>query len=390
MNLSERESKYFLQTYNRLPIEIDYGEGVYLVAKDGTRYLDMFAGLAVNALGYNHPAVRAAILHQTNRFLHLSNSFYIDVQVELAEKLISISGFHKLFFSNSGSEAMEGALKLSRKWGRGRGKSGIVGFTDSFHGRTLGSLSITGRQKYREGFDPFLPNASLLRFNNCEDLESSVSESTLAVVLEFFQGEGGVNPVTSEFADMLVRLRQKYGFLIIADEIQSGLGRTGKVFGFMHHNITPDIVVVAKALGGGLPLGAFLVAEPLSDVLSKGSHGSTFGGNPVACAAGLATLTEIFDNGVMKNAARIGAHLKARFDETRSQFPQWVKDVRGEGLMLGVELQFAGTEVLGHLLRQGVLANLTNEKVLRWLPPLILTEGDANRASEALKLALQA
>ncbi|MBM2846113.1 MAG: Aspartate aminotransferase family protein [Bacteroidetes bacterium] len=331
MSQADKDARYFFTTYKRLPLEIDYGEGSYLYTKDGKKYLDLFAGIAVNALGHNHPAVIAAIESQMRRYLHVSNMFHQDTQIDLAELLLKTSGYERVFFTNSGTEAMEGALKVARRWGKDRGKAIIFGMSDSFHGRTMGALSITGRDKYREGFEPFLPNTSILRFNNVDDLANAVNDKTLAVVLEFIQGEGGINLVSREYVQKLSALRDKHGFLLIADEIQAGLGRTGKFFSFEHFGIVPDIVVIAKALGGGLPLGAFLGAKTVADVLTIGTHGTTFGGNPVACAAGLATLRELLLNGVMENARTVGEYLKSRLLEVQHSFPSIVKDVRGIG-----------------------------------------------------------
>lgn len=370
MNTFEKESEYFFHTYRRLKIEIERGEGPYLIAKDGTRYLDMFGGIAVNALGYNHPRVNAAIMQQVNRYIHVSNTFCQDTQIALAELLLKASGMSRIFMTNSGTEAMEGALKLSRKWGALLGKVNIFGLSDSFHGRTLGSLSITGREKYREGFDPLLPNTSILKFNDVLDLENNMNEKTLAVVLEFIQGEGGINLVSTQYVQALKQLRSKYGFLVIADEIQSGLGRTGRLFAFEHFNIEPDIVVVAKAIGGGLPLGAFLGVKKLAEVFAPGMHGTTFGGNPVACAAGLATMHEILHEGIMENAARMGMHLMNSLEQIKMSCPDLVADVRGKGLMVGLELKLDGAELVDALVSKGVLLNLTNSTVLRWLPPL--------------------
>ncbi|MDH3251156.1 MAG: aspartate aminotransferase family protein [Ignavibacteria bacterium] len=384
MTIQERESAFFFNTYKRLALEIDRGDGVYLITKNGERYLDMFAGIAVNALGYNHPEVNAAITRQVSRYLHLSNMFYQDTQIELAERLVRESGYSKVFFTNSGTEAMEGSLKLARRWGRTKGKTAIFGLTNSFHGRTFGSMSVTGRDKYREGYEPFLPNTCILSFNDVEELRRNVNDTTLALVLEFIQGEGGIHPVSEEYVSALEELREKFGFLIIADEIQSGIGRTGKFFSFDHFNIRPDIVVVAKAIGGGLPLGAFLGSEALSNVFTPGVHGTTFGGNPVACAAGLATLREILDNGVQENARMVGDYLKGRLEALQTRFPDHIAEVRGKGLMLGVDLKFDGTAVVDKLLSAHVLVNLTSGTVLRWLPPLILRKEEADIAISAL------
>lgn len=226
----EKEAKFFFHTYHRLPVDIDHGDGVYLYSKEGKRYIDFFGGLAVNALGYNHPRINAAIEKQIHRYIHLSNYFLQDAQIELAERIIQTSGFKRLFFSNSGTEGMEGAIKLARRWGKSNVKTHLLNLTNSFHGRTMGALSLTDRPKYREGYEPFLPNTISIDFNNIEDLRSKVNNQTLGVVLEFIQGEGGVNVVSMEFAQELSRLQEKYDFLVIADEIQAGVGRTGKFF----------------------------------------------------------------------------------------------------------------------------------------------------------------
>ncbi len=389
MNLVDRDAANIFHTYKRLPLHIERGEGSYLITKDGDRYLDMFAGIAVNALGYNHAIVNAAILNQVGKYLHVSNMFYQEPQVLLAERLLQESGYSKLFFCNSGTEAMEGALKLARRWGSPKGKRTIIGLSESFHGRTYGSLSITGRDKYREGFEPFLPGTTIAKFNDVASLEKLTSAETLAVVVEFVQGEGGVNPVSKEFASALRELQKKYGFLLIADEIQTGIGRTGKLFAFNHFDITPDIVVVAKALGGGLPLGAFLGSKELGDVLTPGVHGTTFGGNPVACAAGLATLVQILDHGVMRNVQTVGAHMKNQFGILQSRFPQKIKEVRGLGLMLGVEMYADATTIVDSLQSRRVLVNLTQGTVLRWIPPLNLTVVDAELALASFESTLQ-
>ncbi len=388
MSYIEREQQSFFQTYRRLKLDIDCGDGLYLFTKDGQKYLDMFAGLAVNALGYNHPAVISAIQNQIVKYLHLSNTFYQDTQIELAERLTRATGFSRIFFSNSGTEAMEGALKLARRWGRPKGKKTIHGLSGSFHGRTFGSLSITGREKYRDGFEPFLPHTRILKFNDTGELEKAVNEETLAVVLEFIQGEGGVNPVSSAYVQLLSQLRRRYGFLVIADEIQAGVGRTGKFLGCGHFDIEPDIVVLAKAIGGGLPLGAFLAKESFAPVLSQGIHGTTFGGNPVACAAGIATLKEVLEKGIMENARSVGDYLMQKLRGLQQAYPESITDVRGFGLMAGVELKFDGATIVEEMLEEKVLLNLTNTNVLRWLPPLIAEKRHIDDAVGALERSL--
>ena len=372
-NLFQKEDKYFFHTYKRLGLDIDRGDGVYLYAKDGKRYLDFFGGLAVNALGYNHPAVNKAIIGQVNRYIHLSNYYVQDAQVNLAEKVIAVSGFKRIFFANSGTEAVEGAIKVARKWGKTNGKTQMLGLSNSFHGRTMGALSLTERPKYREGYEPFLPNVCHVGFNDVEQLKATVNEQTLAIILEFIQGEGGIFVVSPEFAAALNELRAKFGFLIIADEIQAGIGRTGKFFAFEHFGVQPDIAVIAKAIGGGLPLGAFLGGERVADVLTYGTHGTTFGGNPVACAAGIAVLTEVIDNGLMKQAGETGAYLRKKFTDLQTKYPALIKEVRGIGCMLGIELTQDGQPVVDNMQDRGILVNCTHQTVLRFLPPYIVT-----------------
>jgi acetylornithine/N-succinyldiaminopimelate aminotransferase len=378
MNVSEsmieKEAKYFFHTFHRLPLEIDRGEGVYLYSKDGKRYIDFFGGLAVNALGYNHPGINAAIEKQIHRYIHLSNYFVQDAQVELAERIIAASGFKRIFFSNSGTEAVEGAIKLARKWGQKSGKTRLLNMSNSFHGRTMGALSLTDRPKYREGYDPFLQNTETVQFNDINDLRAKTNEQTLGVILECIQGEGGINVVKKEFANELTVLQQKYGFLVIADEIQTGVGRTGTFFAFEHMDVYPDIVVIAKAIGGGLPLGAILGNERVADVFSYGEHGTTFGGNPVACAAGCAVMEEIIQKGLMKQAGVIGASIKSKALEMQKEFPTIIKEVRGLGCMLGIEIDRDGQPIVDKLRNRGLLMNCTNTTVLRLLPPYIITQ----------------
>ncbi len=380
MSIVDSERRNFFQTYKRLNLILDRGEGVYLIAADGKRYLDMFSGLAVNALGYNHPAVNAAMEKQMKRYLHVSNSFLQDIQVEFAEALLGAARYDRIFLSNSGTEAMEGALKLAKRWGRSQKRSMIYGLSDSFHGRTFGSLSITWRDKYRDGFEPFLPCTGCLPFNDVDHLEKNVNSSTLAVVFEPIQGEGGVRPISREYADALMTLKKKYGFLLIADEIQTGVGRTGKFLAVEHYSLTPDIVVMAKAIGGGLPLGAFIAKEALAGTLTQGIHGTTFGGNPLACAAGLATIREVMDGGKMSNAEALGGYLKTKLQDVANEVPGQVVDIRGMGFMLGCELKSDASKIVELALEEGVLLNVTNSNVVRWLPPLIAEKEHIDRA----------
>jgi len=388
MNLLDREAKVFFHTYKRIPLDIDRGEGVYVFDKNGKRYLDMFAGLAVNALGYHHKGIIEAIERQIRRYIHLSNYYLQDTQIELAERLTEISGYDKVFLCNSGTEAVEGALKIARKWGKDKNKTTVVSFANAFHGRTMGALSSMDRARYRNGYEPFLPGFVNIPFNNVDALRQTVDTTTLAVMLEFVQGEGGIHVASEDFVDELSRLQTQYGFLIIADEIQSGLGRTGRFFSFEHYSVHPDLVVVAKPLGGGLPLGAILGSEKVANVLDYGTHGTTFGGNPVACAAGIVVLKELTQGGVMKNALKMGEYFSSGLKQLRQQFPSLIVDVRGKGLMLGVEVSREGDSIVEQVRNEGVLINCTNQTVLRFLPPLVITALHIDEALAALRKVL--
>ncbi len=374
MNLQEKESHFLLHTYKRLPIEVDHADGVYIYGKDGTKYLDFFGGIAVNALGYNHRRVKAAIAGQVDRYMHMSNMFYMDIQIELAEMICRLSGFPKVFFTNSGTEAIEAAIKIARKWGKKREKVNLFALSNSFHGRTLGALSLTDREKYRQDFDPFLPGVAHIAFNDVAELKKKVDGTTAAIFVEFIQGEGGINVVSDAFVEELFNLKKKFDFLVVADEIQSGIYRTGKLFCFEYFGIRPDVVTMAKPIGGGLPLGGVLVDASLEDVLSYGTHGTTFGGNPVSCAAGLATLTELAEGNFDDRVARVGGYLKSKLLEFKELHPDFVTDVRGRGLMLGMECKKECSQVVNALLSRGVLANCTNGNVIRLLPPLVIEE----------------
>jgi acetylornithine aminotransferase len=375
MTLADREAAVLFHTYKRLPLHVEHGEGVYLFTADGKRYLDMFSGLAVNALGYAHPRVVDAIAVQAAKYTHLSNYYLQEPQVRFAELLTRHAGYARVFLANSGTEAIEGTIKLVRRWGSFRGRTGVVSMTNCFHGRTLGALSLMDRPRYREGFGPFLDNCTLAAFNDPESLAGQVNGSTAAVVLEFIQGEGGVRPASGEFAATLEALRRRHGFLLVADEIQAGIGRTGAFFSFEHYGVRPDVVVVAKPIGGGLPLGGILAGEELAAVLEPGMHGTTFGGNPVACAAGAAVIREIMEGGLMQRAGELGGVLLAGLRSLAERHRGLVREVRGKGLMAGLELDRDAEPCVAAMRDRGILINGTDRTVLRFLPPLIVDEG---------------
>ncbi len=365
----QRDKNAILNTYDRIPIEISHGEGVFLISRDGHRYLDFFSGLAVNALGYNHPGVTKAMYLQISKYSHLSNFYLNSTQVELAERILKYSGMSGVFFTNSGTEAVEAALKIIRKQ-HGPNKE-IISFTNSFHGRTYGSLSLSGKKKYKEAFSPLLPNIRQINFDDVQDLKNSIDINTAAVFIEFIQGEGGINILSNEFVKELKKLKSKTDIAIVADEVQTGLGRTGKPFSFNHFAIVPDIILLAKSLGGGLPLGSVLTSQKYSKVLSEGEHGSTFGGNPVACAAGIVILEEIFEEKLFDKVSKLGNYFISELKVLRERYPDKISEVRGKGFMIGVEMKFKCSEIIRSLREKKVLANCTNSNVIRILPPLI-------------------
>jgi len=373
-NYLKEEEKLFLRTYRRIPVNISHGDGVHLIAKDGTRYLDFIGGLGVNALGHAHSGIAEAINKQTAKFSHLSNYFITDIQLEFTAKLLKYSNMSKAFLTNSGAEAVEAAIKGIRRLKGSEGE--IFSLTNSFHGRTYGALSLTDRKEYKRGFEPLLPKISSIKFNDEDELQKKINDKTAAVFIEFLQGESGVNLISTQFAELLTELKQKYNFAIVADCIQSGLGRTGKPFAFNHFDVSPDIVLIAKSIGGGLPLGVMLTKGEFDVSFSYGLHGTTFGGNPVSCAAGIIVLEEVFENGLMKNAADLGNYFKNELEELKKLFPDKMKEIGGLGFMIGIEMNDNCTLLVEKLMQKNVLVNCTNKNVIRLLPPLITTKND--------------
>lgn len=388
LSIVDREQRLFLQTYKRLPIEVDRAEGMYIYTKSGERYLDFLGGIAVNAAGHSHPQIVAAVTNQMARYAHVSNLFYQDAQVEFVERLTRLSGYDRAFLCNSGTEATDGALKLARKWGSERGKSMVYGFTGSFHGRGFGALSLMDKPKYKEGMGPFLPETGSLPYNDSAALRAAVNQNTAAVFLEFLQGEGGIFWASEEFVKTLMELKEEYGFLIVADEVQAGVGRTGTFFSFERFGVRPDIVTTAKVIGAGLPLGAILTTEELANVWEYGRHGTTFGGNAVACAAGSALL-DLVEGGLMEQAATSGALLLKRLRELQEELPEKIVEVRGAGAMAGIEITEEARPVVEQLLGHHIIANATNENVIRFLPPYIFGGEHIEELVEGLRKCLK-
>ena len=328
--LHDNDKKYILNLYNRLNLEAERADGVYLYDKNNNKYLDMYSGISVNNLGYDKE-IANVIKNQVDKYIHLSNYFVSEPTVNLAKLLVDNSFASKVYFSNSGTEANEAAIKLCRKYGRkiNDNKIEILSALNSFHGRTYGGLTLTGQEKYQNDFKPLLSGVNYFEFNNIESLRDKVSENTCAVFLEIIQGEGGIVEVSQEFMNELVKLSKMYNFLIVIDEIQTGIGRSGDLFAFEKYNITPDIVTLAKSIGGGLPLGAMLVNEKLEEVLKVGDHGSTFGGNPVACAAGEYVLNKIVNTDLLKEVKEKSNYLLNELENIKEEFPTLIKEIRG-------------------------------------------------------------
>lgn len=394
MNLEEiqaAESKLLLQTYDRNPILFTSGEGVHLIAAGGERYLDLLSGIGVNALGYAHPAVINTIADQSRKLIHISNLYFHEGQAELALRLTTASGLDRAFFCNSGTEAMEAALKLARAYAglrRSEGKplgTKFLALENSFHGRTMGSVAATHKAKYREPFAPVMPDVEFVRFNDVADLKTKFSSDVCAVLVEALQGEGGINLLSQDFFATARELTQSTGALLICDEIQSGLGRTGKWFAYQHYGIQPDATTIAKPLAGGLPLGAMLCTEEAARAIHPGMHGTTFGGGPLACAVAIAVIDTIERDHLLDYVTETGAYFRNQLSALAKKHSAIVA-VRGLGLMLAAELDSAdlAKQVVADMLARRILINRTSETVLRFLPPFILKKEHVDQAIAAL------
>lgn len=386
-NIIEQESQLFMQTYKRLPLVVEKAEGVYVYTKDGKQYLDFLGGIAVNTLGHCNPKINQAMKIQMERYSHLSNYFYQDTQINFAKKLIEATAYSKVFLANSGTEANEGAIKIARRWGAKNNKSNLIAFSGGFHGRTYGSLSIMDKPTYKDKMGPFLGNTSVLKYNDISDLQNSIDDNTSAIFLEFIQGEGGITAASNEWIEQIKKLKEQYNFLIIADEVQSGVGRTGKFFGFEHYNLKPDVVTVAKGIGGGLPLGVILVNSALDNIFDKGNHGTTFGGNALACASGIVVIDEL-KNWLLQHVIAVGNYFIEKLNTLHSRYPDLIKEIRGIGLMNGIVLSFDAAILVDLLLKNGVIANATSGNVLRLLPPLIIEKEHIDTFIDKIELSL--
>ena len=386
--LLEDSDNYLMHTYKRFPIAIRKGRGMKVWGTDGKEYLDFLGGVAVNCLGHCHPKVVVAIQKQAQRLIHVSNYFHIEAQTKLAKILVDNSFADKVFFCNSGAEANEAALKLARRYFRelaGQNKFEFITALNSFHGRTLGALSATGQEKFKTGFDPLVPGFRHVEFDDIDAIEKAITKNTCAVMLEPIQGESGVKIPDPDYLREVRRLCDRHGILLILDEVQTGMGRTGKLFAYEHYGITPDIMTLAKGLGGGVPIGAMLATDKIAAAFEPGTHGSTFGGNPLACSAAIATIGVLIeDDFVLDQCRRMGKYLKKRLEELKKEFPSVVAEVRGMGLLVGMELTTDGAPLVEACIERGLLINCTAGNILRFMPPLILTEKDIDHLIDIL------
>jgi len=378
--------KYVIPNYARMPVVFVRGEGSRLWDADGNRYLDLFPGWGVDLLGHCHPKVIAAIREQAGKLLHVANNYYMEPQGILAEMLSTCSFGGQCFFCNSGAEANEAAIKLARLHA-GAGRHRVITMFDSFHGRTLATVAATGQTKYQEPFKPLLPEFVHAPLNNLEAVQALVEGKTAAVMVEPIQGEGGVNVASAKFLRGLREMCDREGMLLIFDEVQTGCGRTGKWFGYQQTDVVPDIMTLAKGLGGGVAVGGIVARPEVAKSLVPGTHASTFGGNPIACAGGIATLRAIEEEGLLANAERVGAYLAEQLRKLQTGFG-FIKEVRGLGMMIGAELDRPGKAIVDRCREQGLLINVTHDTVLRMLPAMTLTEEEADEGIEILKKAM--
>jgi acetylornithine aminotransferase/acetylornithine/N-succinyldiaminopimelate aminotransferase len=385
------ESRLLLETYERNPLLFERGENVYLIDENGDRYLDLLSGIGVNALGYGHPAIEEAIVTQGRALVHTSNLYFHRHTAELAQRLTERTGLDRVFFANTGTEAWEAAMKLARAHAgllRSEGKTigtKFLALEQSFHGRTLGSVSTTHKAKYREPFAPVVPGVEFVRFNDIADLRAKFSNDVCAILVESIQGEGGIRPLTQEFFNAARELTRSTGALLVVDEIQAGMGRTGKWFGYQHYNIVPDVTTLAKPLAGGIPLGAMLCTEEAARAIHAGMHGTTFGGGPLACAVAIAVIDTIEKEGLLAHITEVGDYFQEHLRGLANRH-EAIIDVRGKGLMLAAELDSAplAKQVVQEMLKRHILINCTSDTTLRFLPPFILEKAHIDHAVAAL------
>lgn len=386
----DQTEKYYLPVFGRYQLALTHGKGCKLYDADGNEYLDFLAGIAVNSLGHAHPALVKAINEQAAKLMHCSNIYYTDIQAKAVKEIIETTGFDRVFLANSGAEANEGAIKLARKYGhqKNEGKYRIITAVHSFHGRTMMTVTATGQPKYQQGYEPLPAGFDYVPYGDLEALREAMDEDVCCVLLEPIQGEGGVHVPSDTYLHEARLLCDKYDALLVFDEIQTGVARTGKWFAYMHSGVKPDIMTFAKGIGGGFPVGGFVVTERLAHVFKPGDHGGTFGGNALACAAIYATLTTIKNENILEQTAEKGAYFKKKLEFLMAKYPDKVIEIRGCGLILGMGLAKDGKEVVEACLKRQVIVNCTAGNVIRLVPPLIVTKKEIDQAVAALDAAL--
>ncbi len=389
----EQDDKNYLPVFNRYKIVLERGEGAYLYDINGKKYIDFLAGIAVNVLGHNYPPLVKAIAEQASKVIHVSNLYYTQPQAAAATKLVKLSGLDRAFFANSGAEANEGAIKIARKFAKNisADKTQIITAWDSFHGRTLATLTATGQPHYQEGLEPLPAGFDYVHFNDAEELAEKISDKTCAVMLETIQGEGGVYPPKNDYLKKVRELCDKHGALLIFDEIQSGIGRSGKFFAYEKYGVKPDIVTLAKGLAGGVPIGAFICTEEVAQAFKPGDHGTTFGGNPLACAAANVVLDTVPDEKFLAHVEEVGKYFKGKLIDLQKKYPAQISEIRGEGLILGAQLdnpKKSGVEIVNECMKRGAIINCTVGTVLRFIPPLIITNEQVDEVINILDAVL--
>lgn len=389
MDPISQTDRFHLDVYNRFPVTLVKGEGALVWDDKGNEYIDALAGIAVNSLGHCHPKVVQAIREQSGKLMHISNFYYSRPQTELVRLLADISGMDRVFLCNSGAESIEAALKLARKYAKKNNKGDkLVTMSNAFHGRTLATISM-GMDKYAKGYDPLLIGFEEIPFNDLDALQQTFENGVYGIILETIQGSGGLSIADQEFMSSINKLCKQYGVLLIIDEVQTGMGRTGKLFGYHHYGVDPDIICLAKALGGGFPIGAMMAKEEVASVMKHGDHGSTYGGNPLACAAAVASVSSIINEKLPKQAAEKGDYLMKKIKAAATDVPA-IREVRGRGLMIGVELAFNGRAVVDEMLKRGILSNCTQGNVMRLVPPLVISREQLDRLCEVLLESIKA
>ena len=386
-NQMEEAESSILHTYNRFPVVFERGEGVHLFDSEGSKYLDFAAGIAVNSLGYHYPGYDEALKEQIDKLTHISNLYYNEPIIEAGAKLVNASRMDKAFFTNSGTEAIEGAVKLAKKYyyvKNGKADAEIIAMQHSFHGRSMGALAVTGNKHYQEAFGPMIPGIKFAQYNDLDSVKELVNDKTCAIIFETVQGEGGIYPATKEFIEGVRKLCDEKGILLILDEIQCGMGRTGSMFAFQQYGVKPDILTVAKALGCGVPVGAFAATEEVAKALVPGDHGTTYGGNPLACAAATKVFELFEKQHVLDNVKEVSAYFEEKLDELVETIDV-VVERRGMGLMQGLELSVNPKDVIARALDNGLILFSAGTNVIRFVPPLVITKADVDECIAKLK-----